>query len=239
MLNKRSLLYNEKVGNNTNDSIIGIYLLQILSISYTLFYDNKILPPNQSVIENMTTILHLTLLISTIIFTLIIINIYCNSTKYFMYLQIYFSLINILIQYLFFYHLSRDILIFDSIHLQTLFLYDIAILSIMIFSSIYTTIDSVIRIIWFSIKGAMGLFKMLNYSDKNNTEYIDSENNLGEEKENLICAICLGEIEENEKYSQEEIVNLKCHSKHKFHMKCLVEWCKKHLYCPICKTTII
>lgn len=239
MLNKRSLIYNEKVGNGTSDSIIGIYLLQILSISYTLFYDNQILPPNQTVIENMTKILQLTLLISTIIFTLIIINIFCTSTKSFMYIQTYFSLVNILIQYLFFYHLSRDILIFDSTHLQTLLLNDIAILSIIIFSSIYTTIDSVIRIVWLSIEGVMGLFNLINYSEKNYIEHIDSENNLSEEKENLICAICLEEIEENEKFSQEETVNLKCHSKHKFHLKCLIEWCKKHLYCPICKNPII
>jgi hypothetical protein len=47
------------------------------------------------------------------------------------------------------------------------------------------------------------------------------------------CAICLDEFCETKL-----IAELKCNSKHIFHLDCLTEWVKKNDICPICRQRI-
>ena len=54
-------------------------------------------------------------------------------------------------------------------------------------------------------------------------------------KESTACSICLN------KYTEEntDLVILLCMSKHIFHEKCIIEWIKKDIYCPICRKQIV
>lgn len=47
------------------------------------------------------------------------------------------------------------------------------------------------------------------------------------------CAICLGEYTD-----QDEIAELKCDERHYFHYKCLEDWLKRKLECPLCKKEV-
>lgn len=50
---------------------------------------------------------------------------------------------------------------------------------------------------------------------------------------NIICTICLGEIND-----QQEICQLKCHRSHLFHYICLEMWSKTNNVCPNCRQPI-
>jgi hypothetical protein len=47
------------------------------------------------------------------------------------------------------------------------------------------------------------------------------------------CAICMEEYKDDD-----EIAELKCSEKHYFHSKCLEEWLKNKLECPLCKKSV-
>ena len=47
------------------------------------------------------------------------------------------------------------------------------------------------------------------------------------------CVICMEEFKE-----QDEIAELKCDERHYFHSKCLEDWLKRKLECPLCKKIV-
>lgn len=52
-----------------------------------------------------------------------------------------------------------------------------------------------------------------------------------EGEENPVCTVCMENIK-----SESMIKNLKCN--HKFHPKCINEWLKRKLICPMCKSRV-
>ncbi|TNV71940.1 hypothetical protein FGO68_gene15098 [Halteria grandinella] len=47
------------------------------------------------------------------------------------------------------------------------------------------------------------------------------------------CVICMEEYKETD-----EIAELKCDQRHYFHSKCLEQWLKRKLECPLCKRQV-
>ena len=47
------------------------------------------------------------------------------------------------------------------------------------------------------------------------------------------CSICLEDFEVGE-----EIIELRCDSKHIFHLDCIKGWAKKNKTCPLCRSDI-
>ena len=221
MLKKCSLNQNDKKPNVT--SIISLYFIQLFTISYFLLLHNSIFQLYYLPLKNVITLLYL---ISLFSFCIIIVKLLSLYFTQFLLLEIsiYIYIIYLIIQYYLFYHLSISFFVFDSPIIKTLSIPDLILLSVLLFSFINTSIDLIVTVL--SI-----LHSFLPSSEEKKEEIIDEGN--------LTCAICLNEIEDNEKFSCEDIVRLRCHPKHKFHMKCMTAWCKKNFSCPICKASII
>lgn len=47
------------------------------------------------------------------------------------------------------------------------------------------------------------------------------------------CAICMDDYKD-----EDEIAELACDKRHYFHSKCLEDWLKRKLECPLCKTAV-
>lgn len=222
MLKKCSLNQNEKKPNV--HSIISLYFLQIITISYFLLCKNSIFHIYSPPLKNIITLFYLISLFSLCIIILKLLSLYFS---HFLLLEIsiYIYIIYLILQYHLFYHLSISFFVFDSPILKQLSIPDLTFLSLLLFSFINTSIDLIITLL--SI-----LLSFLPPSSEVQKEEILNEGP-------LTCAICLSEIEDNEKFSCEDIVRLRCHPTHKFHMKCMTAWCRKNFSCPICKTPII
>ena len=221
MLKKCSLNQNEKKPNV--HSIISLYFLQIITISYFLLCKNSIFHIYSPPLKNIITLFYLISLFSLCIIILKLLSLYFSQFLL-LELSIYIYIIYLILQYHLFYHLSISFFVFDSPILKQLSIPDLTLLSLLLFSFINTSIDLIVTVL--SI-----LHSFLPSSEEKKEEIIDEGN--------LTCAICLNEIEDNEKFSCEDIVRLRCHPKHKFHMKCMTAWCKKNFSCPICKASII
>ena len=48
------------------------------------------------------------------------------------------------------------------------------------------------------------------------------------------CVICMEEFKDSD-----EVAELKCDERHYFHSKCLEDWLKRKLECPLCKKIVI
>ena len=48
------------------------------------------------------------------------------------------------------------------------------------------------------------------------------------------CVICMEEFKDSD-----EVAELKCDERHYFHSRCLEDWLKRKLECPLCKKVVI
>ena len=52
-------------------------------------------------------------------------------------------------------------------------------------------------------------------------------------KDTSECVICMEEYKETD-----DVAELKCDQRHYFHSKCLADWLKQKLECPLCKKPV-
>lgn len=225
MLNKCSLEDKQKEAQPNVSSMIILFTIQIVIILYFLVNNDSIFHLYSLSLVNIITLLYLVALFSFCIICIKCFSLYCTSVLI-VEISVYFYIIYLIIQYYLLYHFSISFFIFDSNMIKQMGIRNIILLSFLLFSFINTSIDVIVTV--FSIVHSF-IPKQQIKKEKEEVHFDESQ----------VCAICLNEMEDNEKFSSEDIVRLRCHPNHKFHLKCLTEWCKKNFACPICKTSII
>ncbi len=76
--------------------------------------------------------------------------------------------------------------------------------------------------------------KILNYKERVNLNNYINESQLEEQGTTLnndICSICIDNFSPRQ-------MSIVLHCNHKFHKKCILEWFKKELTCPMCRTSV-